>query len=109
MLLDNCDETFSKRRHNRINDTGVFCKAVTTITFFRFYESGDNSRFFGESAGQIFRLRDTVLHKKDNEIFLHSEALMWEISFVKDLVNCRCEEISTAVSVETVRGDTLFS
>ena len=82
---------------------------MVSVTFFRFYESGDNSRFFSESAGQIFRLRDTVLHKKGSEIFLHSEALMWEISFIKDLVNCRYEEISIAVSVEAVRSDTLFS
>ena len=49
------------------------------------------------------------LNSFSSENFLHSEALMWEISFVKDLVSCRYEEISTAVSVEAGRSDTLFS
>ena len=78
---------------------------MVSVTFFRFYESSDKSRFCVARVGQIFRLRDTVLHKKGSKIFLHSEALMWEICFVKDLVNCRYEEISIAVSVEAVRRE----
>ena len=104
ILLEDCDKTFSKRRHNRINDT-----EVTTITFFRFFESSDKSRLFAKRAGRVFSLRNTSIRKEGSEIFLHSKALMLEFSFVKDLVNCRYEEISTAVSVEAVRSDTLFS
>ena len=109
ILLENCDETFSKRRHNRKNDTEVSWKAATTVTFFRFFESSDKRHSYIERAGQIFRLRYTFTRKKGSEIWIHSEALLWEFSFIKDLVNCRYEEISTAVSVEAVRSDTLFS
>ena len=93
-------------RHNRINDTEILWKAVT---FFRFFESSDNSRLCVASEGQVFRLRDTSPNKIGSEIFVHSEASLWEISFLKDLVNCRFEEISIAVSAEPVRSDTLFS
>ena len=109
ILLENCDETFSKRRHNRTNDTEVSWKAVTTVTFFRFFESSDKRHSYIKRAGQIFRLRYTFTHKKGSEIWIHSKALLWEFSFIKDLANCRYEEISTAVSVEAVRSDTLFS
>ena len=107
ILLGDCDETLSKRRHNRINDTEVSWKAVTTVTFFRFFESSDKRHSYIERAGQIFRLRYTFTRKKGSEIWVHSEALLWEFSFVKDLVNCRYEEISIAVSVKAVRSDTL--
>ena len=82
---------------------------MVSVTFFRFFESSDNSPFCVARVGQIFRLRDTSIRKESSEIFLHSEALMWEFSFLKDLVNYRCEEITAAVSVEAVRSDTLFS
>ena len=91
----------------KINDTEVLWNAVTTVTFFRFFESSDKNRLFAKRAGRVFCLRDTSTRKKGSEIFVHSEALLWEISFLK--VNCRCEEISIAVFVEAVRSDTLFS
>ena len=104
-LLGDCDETFLKRRHNRIKDREVLLKAVTTVTFFRFFESSDKSRLFAKRAGRVCSLRDTSSRKESSEIFIHSEALMWEISFIKDLENCRYEEISIAVSVEAVRRE----
>ena len=76
ILLGDCDETFSKRRHNRINDTEVSWKAVTTVTFFRFFESSDKRHSYIERAGQIFRLRYTFTRKKGSEIWVHSEALL---------------------------------
>ena len=82
---------------------------MVSVTFFRFFESSDNSRFCVARVGQIFRLRYTSIRKEGSKIFLHSEALLWVVSFIKDLVNCRYEEISIAVSVEAVRSDTLFS
>ena len=82
---------------------------MVSVTFFRFFESSDKNRLFAKRAGRVFSLRDTSIRKESSEIFLHSEALMWEISFIKDLENCRYEEISIAVSVEAVRSDTLFS
>ena len=82
---------------------------MVSVTFFRFFESSDKNRLIAKRAGRVFSLRNTSIRKKGSEIFLHSEALLWEISFIKDLVNCRYEAIPTAVSVEAVRSDTLFS
>ena len=66
----------SQKDVNGINDTEVFCKAVTTITFFRFFESSDKNCLFAKRAGRVFSLRNTSPRKKGSEIWVHSEALL---------------------------------